>query len=353
MTVGNHRVHPGQYVFIKDPDVVQSLPAASRQEQTLQRHELDSASEMLVLITANGAKSGEDGDPIVIWQGVGATATFGRQLSERPSFGVSGSKPLEPMEEQLPLVAPIADPLGCSFRSYGASEEVGAGTPWIAFVQRGQCTFHQKFDIARDAGAFGIVVWGNDDDQILIRPSEDPDWWSDQEYDLRGQGDGDITMIYVPRSAGSAVSAATYRGETVQVSLHHLDAGIPTAVDVEDEVVAELDRLAAAIIDGSGAMTDDAYAALAQEAMRVLTEGRKNEDGTQERDAGEEDGDSLAARQPSERPETGSPFKTGRPAHRRGRGRGLARPRGPPPLMIAGLPIRNVMLERDESTDED
>jgi hypothetical protein len=306
---------------------------------------------MLVLISGKDAESGEAEDPIVIWQGVGATATFGRQLSEGPRFGVSGSKPLESMAEQLPLVVPIADPLGCSFRSYGASEQIGAGTPWIAFIQRGQCTFHQKFDIARDAGAFGIVVWGNDDDQILIRPSEDPDWWSDQEYDLRGQGDGDITMIYVPKSAGSAVSAATYRGETVLVSLHHLDAGIPTAVEVEDEVMAQLDRLAAAIIDGSGAMTDQAYESLAQEAMRVLTEGRTTENGREERDAVQEDDDGVAVERRPTRPQIGTSLKVGRSARRRERGQ--ARPRGPPPLMIAGLPIRNVMLERDNSIDED
>ena len=333
-------------MFIKDPDVVQSLPTPSRREQSTRSHDQDRASEMLVLITAEHVDSSELGDSIVIWQGVGATATFGRQLSDTPRFRVSGSKPLEPMEEQLPLVVPMADPLGCSFRSYSASETDHAGKPWIAFIQRGQCTFHQKFDIARDAGAFGVVVWGNDDDQTLIRPSEDPDWWSDQEHDLRGKGDGDITMIYVPKSAGSAVSAASYRGETASVSLHHLDAGIPTAVEVQDEVIAQLDRLAAAMIDGSGAMTDASYESLAQEAMRILTEGRTTEKiGRQDRDAAEEDNDSLASKRLLKESKTGTSLKIVRPA--RQRERIIARPRGPPPLMIAGLPIRNVMLESD------
>lgn len=52
---------------------------------------------------------------------------------------------------------PEVNKYGCRNESYSA-DEVG---DWIALVQRGNCTFNRKGEVALSLGAQGIIVYDN------------------------------------------------------------------------------------------------------------------------------------------------------------------------------------------------
>lgn len=61
------------------------------------------------------------------------------------------------------VTLPMLDPLACGPQTWFNSSE----KPWIALIQRGNCTFYEKIKAAAESGASGVVIYnlpgtGND-----------------------------------------------------------------------------------------------------------------------------------------------------------------------------------------------
>jgi len=346
LTVGNHRVQAGQYVYIQDPLVLASTSRegdAVREQygSELEAAQQDRLAEIRVRMTSGLLN---DDARTVVWEGLGATAIFGRPISVEttPDAGVE-SDLLGVSLEPLVLALPGTDRLGCSPKSYQ-----GQDAGFVAFPQRGDCTFREKLDVARKAGASGVVVWGNDNDPLLIRPADDTVAQTDRDQEARATSE-QIAMVYVPKQAGLAVEAALNRGEAVYVELpadtediHDemgavisqavVDSGNKLARSLEDQ--AEWERVIATIsqlFDEAGIDTA-ARLDVDEQARRSHAPQRPHDDNQEV--SREQQMEDRAAR-----------------SNRRSRfvNEAPRRDLDVPPLMIAGLPIRNVMLRPADS----
>lgn len=328
-------------MYIEDPLVAASVAQDDETTQNqygsrLDADDNDRLAEVAIRLSADlPDRNYSDARPTIIWKGLGATAVFGRPITSQLDPKASLSSALLGVSvAPLAVALPPNDRLGCSPDSYN-----GLGIPFVAFPQRGECTFRDKMDVARKAGASGVIVWGNDDDPLLLRPSDDTVSEGLPHDGDEGGTARDIAMIYVPKQAGLAVLSAHYRGEVVHVEL-------PTNLE---EI---LDLEAATIIDLNSRSPEDK--ADWEEVLSVLKQLLDATDRNLELPEDEGQG-SETGKYKGKQTASGTPDETAGGSPRgRGSSNGSSRREfGPPHLTIAGLPIRNVMLSRPDATDMD
>ncbi|XP_034050143.1 E3 ubiquitin-protein ligase RNF128a [Thalassophryne amazonica] len=84
---------------------------------------------------------------------------YNKTVDEYCDCGVYGrNSPLESASGIATL--PAGDPRGCSLDSF--YNRNSSSPPWIALVKRGNCTFSEKFFVAKQHGAAGVVVYNLD-----------------------------------------------------------------------------------------------------------------------------------------------------------------------------------------------
>ena len=159
----------GQEVIVTDPKMKIYLPVASSTPEP----EGHTIPEVLLRFSSviGGKKE-------AILHAIGATATFGRDLSKAPFASPDGwtigggSIPL--------LRPPKGQSTGC--KPIGLPKAKTDG-PFVLLIDRGDCTFVQKMIYAQQAGATGVIVvdlppevleeYGETTGGTLIRPSFD------------------------------------------------------------------------------------------------------------------------------------------------------------------------------------
>jgi hypothetical protein len=265
----------------------------------------------------------------VIWEGLAGTAVFGRPMTNSLAQGGKGEW-MGVNRPALPVLLPPNDPLGCSPDSYAPPADGREG--FVALPQRGECTFHQKLAVAQKSGAVGVVVWGDDDDPGLIRPSQDPVIAREESG---GRREEEIGMVYVPREAGWAVSEIISDGKAVSVSLFPLDPYTDETEPVGSTFMEEDELRELFGMEDLGKLLGDGLNALVDKLTGILGESKKNLGTSEARIVRSiEPGHGRAADQ------SGLLVKrTGDPVV----GKRLDR-LGPPPLAIGGLPLRNVWI---------
>lgn len=352
-------------MYIQDPLVLASIAQEDEAPNTASGWEggdggQDRFAEIGVRLSSRpiGREVAEE-EAHVIWEGLGATATFGRQIVVEPvSQGESQSSLLGVSLEPLPLAAPRRHYLGCTSDAYS-----GQAAPFVAFPQRGVCTFREKMVAARQAGATGVVVWGNDEDTLLIRPADDSAY--EPVYPNSDLGDADddqIAMLYVPKQAGLEVTAAESRGDAVYVEVTAYPGELQDVETAISDALAGVGGTVKSIIGDNEADWQDVMSALSdifgEAGIRLGQEGGGEGD-LVGRGLPIEAGRQLEGRESTGVPDAkeprlgdeqdaGTTFGSGRKrrAHEPDRFR---RDQGPPPLMIAGLPIRNMVLQQAPS----
>lgn len=189
----------------------------SPSKQPLSLHEIDPFAEVI-------AKFESTTDDIVTYAG---TAVFGQSLWLSDAWDPR-SDPSHPgmrlFYDPVSIILPVYDRTGCRGAQYpeDASE-------FIAYVQRGKCTFFEKLLTAKQRGAIGVVVYGTEQDgEQLIRPSADGE--AVQEVD-------DVGMVYIGAEAGKHLAERLWRGEDISVSFTTVDA------DFENLDIASVNRL--------------------------------------------------------------------------------------------------------------
>jgi len=216
---------------------------------------------------------------------------------------------------------------------------------------------------ARQAGATGVVVWGNDEDTLLIRPADDSAY--EPVYPNSDLGDADddqIAMLYVPKQAGLEVTAAESRGDAVYVEVTAYPGELQDVETAISDALAGVGGTVKSIIGDNEADWQDVMSALSdifgEAGIRLDQEGGGEGD-LVGRGLPIEAGRQLEGRESTGVPDAkeprlgdeqdaGTTFGSGRKrrAHEPDRFR---RDQGPPPLMIAGLPIRNMVLQQAPS----
>lgn len=219
------RARPGQIVIITDPQVTNHLQATppSPPKQPLSLHETDPFAEVIARFTTT-QPSESTTDDIVAYAG---TAVFGQSLwlsdawdprsdPSHPSLGL--------FRDPMRIVLPVYDRTGCRDAQYPKD-----AFEFIAYVQRGKCTFFEKLLTAKQRGAIGVVVYGTElDGEQLIRPSADGE--EVQEVD-------DVGIVYIGAEAGKHLAERLWRGEDISVSFTTVDA------DFENLDIASVHRL--------------------------------------------------------------------------------------------------------------
>ncbi|KAK7470737.1 hypothetical protein VKT23_002158 [Stygiomarasmius scandens] len=183
--VGHYTVRPGQTVYINDTAL---FPDTSMLEQQLEdvRLPFDVQLRLYVDIVDPMFNTVEITDTINDMEitVTGYSALFGADLSrqdhEKP-IRFSGLSPVYRDEDNL---------FGCS--PFAKSYQDG-----VLIVSRGECTFLQKLIMARDAGAAGVLVIG--DDNTFLNPTADP-----AELDVAGDI-SDVAIVVLPLQAGQLV----------------------------------------------------------------------------------------------------------------------------------------------------
>lgn len=341
----------------------------------------------------------------LVWEGQGSTAIFTRPL--RPG-GSDDTMSMDIDQLPLPLRLPFGDGLGCDPEAYTTDVDDDRPNgqhqdyePFIAFPQRGECSFHRKLVAAYASGAAGVIVWGNDDSSILIRPSADPEWESSSPKQAESQGNEegstkavpeDIPMVYIPRQAGLLIRTALKTGEAsivveVQESLldphdqqHDVEVYTKQVLTellggltfVEDGMDGILDKLTE-VLSGEDEQQDvdpkesletstikqsqlDAIMALSQlthDEMQafletgddgvVVVEHHPTNPVSQQTGSNEEAAEAAAAERSDGGDGGQTTGTTARPTRRQDvRDKLLSMP---PPLAIAGLPIRNLYFQ--------
>lgn len=245
-TVGNHRIRPGQQVVLSDPAVASYLPAP---EPPLVTEEISIVenpqgtgevrpSEVIVQLSFWGSDDAFEsinqppsaGGKRTIWEGIGATSTFGQAMTPLPvdeeARGTFRDSLMTVGRDPMVLVPALYDITGCAAESYDNYSDVRfekriSRSPFIALTQRGGCTFQQKAVVAQRAGATGVIVWGNDDHPGLVRPASDPEWetLSREIRTVGGDEQPEIGMVYIPRLAGLAALKKIGDGHNVYAQL--------------------------------------------------------------------------------------------------------------------------------------
>lgn len=232
-SVGNHRVHAGQMVFLNDLDnstgsstYPTTFPGISAQtHQKEPSIEADRPWNVIVTFSSRSPNYTVDGISEHIWRGYGAPAYFGKSV--RRNFN-EGDQYLSFNASPLLLRKPSDDDFGCANDSYARSSG-SDNRRFVAFALRGNCSFQQKHDIARSSGAAGIVVWGNDKSRTLIQATMDPELANTKHTNK------DISMVYVPRQMGKLASAAMDQGKDVYVELNPQ----PIVIEERDPIAFE------------------------------------------------------------------------------------------------------------------
>ncbi|CAB1316237.1 unnamed protein product [Coregonus sp. 'balchen'] len=100
------------------------------------------------------------------------------------------------------VTLPISDPLAC-----GPQTSFNSSEPWIALIQRGNCTFTEKILAAAESGAAGVVI-----------------------YNLPGTGNEEIPMMHHGTGDMVAIMISHRRGmEIVEL----IRQGIPVSMTIE------------------------------------------------------------------------------------------------------------------------
>jgi hypothetical protein len=351
-------------VYIQDPLVLASIAQEDEDPNTASGWEggaggQDRFAEIGVRLSSRpiGREVAEE-EAHVIWEGLGATATFGRQIVTEPvSQGESQSSLLGVSLEPLPLAAPRRHHLGCTSDAYS-----GQAAPFVAFPQRGVCTFREKMVAARQAGATGVVVWDNDEDALLIRPADDLAYEPVHPNSDLEDVDDEIAMLYVPKQAGLEVAAAESRGEAVYVEVTAYPGEIQDVETAISDALAGVGGTVKNIIGDNEADWQDVMSALSdifgEAGIRLDQEGGGEGD-LIGRGSPEEAGRQLEGRESTgvpdpQEPRLGDEQDAGTTFRSRRRRRAhepdrFRRDQRPPPLMIAGLPIRNMVLQQAPS----
>lgn len=126
---------------------------------------------------------------------MGGPRVYGNLHSTLETGGSDDTMSMDIDQLPLPLRLPFGDGLGCDPEAYTTDVDDDRPNgqhqdyePFIAFPQRGECSFHRKLVAAYASGAAGVIVWGNDDSSILIRPSADPEWSRHHQSRLNRKG---------------------------------------------------------------------------------------------------------------------------------------------------------------------
>ena len=172
----------GQQVIVSDPRMSSYLPLPS--QQTSNSSDL---SEVLLRFS-------NEGQPFL--HSLAATATFGRKFAIDTGAGWKiGGEPVQ-------VITLMQDEQACL-----PLQTIEHDRPFILLVERGGCTFLTKLAHATQAGAMGVIVYGNPPDPTgtrleegLLRPSADED--SDVPLsDVSTSG-----MVYIEHFIGEIVS---------------------------------------------------------------------------------------------------------------------------------------------------
>lgn len=235
ISVGPHRVRPGQTVIVTDPKMEGFLPVPTKPPTTTHL-----PAEVLLRFSTIT----EDGhEPFV--HGLAGTATFGKDFgkaaSEQSQAGMGiGSAPVE-------LIRPKTNKEGCdAFPSSDTSDSRSITKP-IFFIDRGGCTFFRKAYNAHKAGAGGIVILGfpppnqsldettaqdqrvfdiqdvvsiSIDGEGLIRPSAEEELQS-----MINQLGEDFGVLYLEYIVGGPVLGVMEQGAKVGLEMFDLDMG--------------------------------------------------------------------------------------------------------------------------------
>ncbi|KAL1668072.1 glycoside hydrolase family 47 protein [Schizophyllum commune] len=179
--LGHYNVRSGQVVYINDTTlfrVSDDLGDALRIEHDVQLQLYHSLPDDMAL--ADAELDRPNYDPADAHFVTGYTAHFGGDVTSALPFAHRGG------------VAIHTDPsnsLGCS--PFAPEERFHGG---VLVVDRGQCTFLEKLIHARDAGAVGVLVVGNED--AAVNPTADAD-------ELATAGDlSGVVLLTLTRSAG-------------------------------------------------------------------------------------------------------------------------------------------------------
>nr|XP_039264900.1 RING finger protein 150-like [Styela clava] len=111
----------------------------------------------------------------------------------------------------------IALPLNQSGHIYGCTEaynDVKLKVPWVALVERGECTFAKKIEKAFNANASGIIVFDTKNDVIV----------------MSHEGADQIVSVTISRDVGREVARRVNNGQKVTVNVipgQRYDNGYP------------------------------------------------------------------------------------------------------------------------------